>query len=66
MHALLLLKYITYWKYKSIDVLSVQADIVDVFMDFSYQDIDSAVSNYNTIPADIIDNNVPQKSLAIT
>ena len=55
-------KFITFRKWKSIDVSSVQADIADAFGDFAYQNIDTDVRTYNTTKADIIDNHAPQKS----
>ena len=59
-------KSITYRKWKSIDVSSVQADISDAFEDFAYQNIDTAVRTYNSTLADIIDNHAPQKSRIVT
>ena len=59
-------KSITYWKWKSNDVSSVQADISDALEDFAYQNIDTAVRTYNTNLVDIIDNHAPQKSRIVT
>ena len=59
-------KSITYRKWKSIDVSSVQADISDAFEDLAYQNIDTAVRTYNSTLADIIDNHAPQKSRIVT
>ena len=59
-------KSITYRKWKSIDVLSVWADISDAFEDFAYQNFDTAVRTYNSTLADIIDNHAPQKSRIVT
>ena len=59
-------KYITYRKWKSIDVSSVQADLSDAFEDFAYQNNDTAVRTYNSTLADIIDNHAQQKSRIVT
>ena len=40
-------KSITYWKWKSIDVSSVQADIADTLEDFTSHNIDTAVQMLN-------------------
>ena len=62
----LALMSITYWKWKSIDLSSVQADISDEFEDFAYQNIDTAARTYNSTLADIIDNHAPKKTLIVT
>ena len=53
-------KSISYRKWKSIDVSSVQADVSDAFEDFAYQKIDTAPRTT------LADNHAPQKSRIVT
>ena len=59
-------KTITYRKWKSADVTSIQADIADAFKDFTCQDVSVGLQVYNDTLADIADKHAPEKSRLVT
>ena len=59
-------KAITYRKWKSVDIASVQSDIFGAFIDFSPHDLSSAIGFYNDTLADIVEKHAPKKSRVVT
>ena len=56
----------TLWKWKAVDIASVQADISGAFIDFSPHDLSSAIGFYNDTLADIVEKHAPEKSRVVT
>ena len=59
-------KSITYRKWKSVNVTSLQSDIYEAFHEFSPHDLSSAVDFYNNTLADIVEKHAPKKSRVVT
>ena len=59
-------KSITCWKWKSVDIASVQSDMSGAIIDFSPHDISSAIGFYNNTLADIVEKHAPQKLRVLT
>ena len=59
-------KSITYPKWKSVDITSVQSDISGAFHEFSPHDLSAAIEFCNYTLADIVEKHAPKKSRVVT
>ena len=53
----------TYQKWKSVDIASVQSDISGAFHEFSPHDLSSAIGFYNDTLVDFVEKYAPQKTV---